>query len=171
MNAFGVIDQSKAAHEMVAYGIPQAIVPGAIWGGRILQLIASAVLLWRSDWIATLACLALVAFLIPATIIAHNFWSAPPDAYGAQLVNFLKNLSMLTGRTAARRSSVSASKRYSVTMDYVFQPKVFSELRNGQAVVLLYDGLNPQPATYCYLKPHYLKTETCYFDNVAAGVM
>jgi putative oxidoreductase len=100
MNAFGVIDQSKAAHEMVAYGIPQAIVPAAIWGGRSLQLIAGAVLLWRSDWIATLACLALVAFLIPATIIAHSFWSAPPDAYGAQLVNFLKNLSMVGGLLA-----------------------------------------------------------------------
>jgi len=97
MNAFGVIDQSKAAHEMVAYGIPQAIVPAGIWGGRILQLIAAAVLLWRSDWIATLACLALVAFLVPATIIAHGFWSAPPDAYGAQLVNFLKNLAMIGG--------------------------------------------------------------------------
>jgi len=80
-------------------------------------------------------------------------------------------VSMLTGRTAARRSSVSASKRYNVTMDYVFQPKVFSELRNGQAVVLLYDGLNPHPATYCYLKPHYLKTEASYFDHLAAGVL
>ena len=97
MNAFGVIDQSKAAHEMVAYGSPQAIVPVAIWGGRTLQLIAGAVLLWRSDWIATLACLALVAFLVPATIIAHSFWSAPPDAYGAQLVNSLKNLAMVGG--------------------------------------------------------------------------
>jgi len=97
MNAFGVIDQSTAAHEMVAYGIPQEIVPAAIWGGRTLQLIAGAVLLWRSDWIATLACLALVAFLVPATIIAHSFWSAPPDAYGAQLINFLKNLAMVGG--------------------------------------------------------------------------
>jgi len=100
MNAFGVIDQSKAAHEMVAYGIPQAIVPAAIWNGRSVQLFPSAVLLWRSDWMATLACLALVAFLIPATIIAHSFWSAPPDAYGAQLVNFLKNLSMVGGLLA-----------------------------------------------------------------------
>jgi hypothetical protein len=80
-------------------------------------------------------------------------------------------VSMLTGRTAAHRSSVSASKRYSVTMDYVFQPRVFSELQNSQAVVLLYDGLDPQPATYCYLKPHYLAKETSYFDHVAAGVL
>ena len=100
MNAFGVIDQSTAAHEMVAYGIPQAIVPAAIWGGRTLQLIAGAVLLWRRDWIATLACLALVAFLIPATIIAHSFWSAPPEVYGGQLVNFLKNLAMVGGLLA-----------------------------------------------------------------------
>ena len=100
MNAFGVIDQSKAAHEMIVYGIPQAIVPAAVWGGRVLQLIAGAVLLWRNDWIATVACLALVGFLIPATIIAHSFWSAPPDAYGAQLVNFLKNLAIIGGLLA-----------------------------------------------------------------------
>jgi putative oxidoreductase len=97
LNGLGVIDQSHAAHEMVAYGIPQGIVPAAIWGGRILQSIAGAVLLWRSDWIAALACVALIAFLIPATIIGHSFWSAPPDAYGAQLVNFLKNLAMIGG--------------------------------------------------------------------------
>jgi len=100
MNAFGVIDQSKAAHELAVYGIPQAMVPAAMWGGRSLQLIAGALLLWRSDWIATLACLALVAFLVPATIIAHSFWSAPPEAYGAQLVNFLKNLSIVGGLLA-----------------------------------------------------------------------
>jgi hypothetical protein len=80
-------------------------------------------------------------------------------------------VSLLTGRTAAQRSSVSASKRYSVTMDYVFQPKVFSELRNSQAVILLYDGLSPLPPTYCYLKPQYLDTQTSYFDHVAAGAL
>ena len=80
-------------------------------------------------------------------------------------------VSMLTGRTAAQRSSVSASKRYTVTMDYVFQPKVFSELRNGQAVVLLYDGVDPLPPTYCYLKPYYLETQTSYFDHVATGAL
>ena len=100
MNAFGVVDQSMAAHEMVVYGIPQAIVPAAVWSGRVLQLIAAALLLWRNDWIATVACLALVAFLVPATIIAHGFWSAPPDAHGAQLVNFLKNLAMVGGLLA-----------------------------------------------------------------------
>ena len=32
--------------------------------------------------------------------------------------------------------------------------------------MLPYDGLNPQPPTYCYLKPHYLDVQTSYFDHV-----
>ena len=50
-------------------------------------------------------------------------------------------------------------------------PKVFAELQNAQAIVLPYDGLNPQPPTYCYLKPHYLDVKTSYFDHVANGVL
>jgi hypothetical protein len=78
-------------------------------------------------------------------------------------------VSMLTGRPAAHRTTVSAAKTYSLLLDYVFQPKVFAELQNAQAIVLPYDGLNPQPPTYCYLKPHYLDVHTSYFEHVAAG--
>ncbi len=78
-------------------------------------------------------------------------------------------VSMLTGRPAAHRTTVSAAKTYSVSMDYVFQPKAFAELQNGQAIVLPYDGANPQPPTYCYLKPYYLDVQTSHFDHVAAG--
>ncbi len=80
-------------------------------------------------------------------------------------------VSMLTGRPAAHRTTVSAAKTYSLLLDYVFQPKVFAELQNAQAIVLPYDGFNPQPPTYCYLKPHYLDVQTSYFDHVAAGVL
>ena len=76
---------------------------------------------------------------------------------------------MLTGRAAAQRSTVSAAKRYTVAIDYVFRPKVFAELQNAQAIVLPYDGLNPQPPTYCYLKPYYLDVQTSYFDHVGDG--
>ena len=79
------------------------------------------------------------------------------------------HVSMLTSRPAAQRTTVSASKTYSLVLDYVFQPKIFAELQNAQAIVLPYDGLNPQPPTYCYLKPHYLDVHTSYFDHVAAG--
>ena len=78
-------------------------------------------------------------------------------------------VSLLTGRAAAPKATVTASKHYAFQLDYVFQPKVFGELQNGQAIVLPYDGLNPKPPTYCYLKPHYLDVQTSYFDHVARG--
>lgn len=80
-------------------------------------------------------------------------------------------VSLLTGRPTAHRSTVSATKTYTVQMDYVFEPRVFAELQNAQAIVLAYDGANPLPPTYCYLKPHYLNVQTSYFDHVAAGVL
>ena len=80
-------------------------------------------------------------------------------------------VSMLTGRPAAHRTTVSAAKTYNLSMEHVFQPKAFSELQNAQAIVLPYDGFNPQPPTRCYLKPYYLHPQTSYFDAIAAGVV
>ena len=74
-------------------------------------------------------------------------------------------VSVLTGRAAAHRTSVSAAKRYTVSIDYVFQPTAFAELQNGQAIVLPYDGRNPLPATRCYLKPYYEDPQVSYFDQ------
>lgn len=78
-------------------------------------------------------------------------------------------VSLLTARPAAHRATVSATKTYSLHLDYVFQPKTFAELQNAQAIVLMYDGTNPLPPTYCYLKPHYLDVGISYFDQLAAG--
>lgn len=80
-------------------------------------------------------------------------------------------VSMLTGRPAAHRTTVTASKMYSPQYEFVFQPRVFTELQNAQAIVLPYDGLNPMPPTFCYLKPHYLDVQTSYFDHAAQGVL
>jgi hypothetical protein len=78
-------------------------------------------------------------------------------------------VSVLTGRATSRRSALSTSKSYSAQMHPVFEPKVFMELRNAQAIVIGYDGLNPLPATYCYLKPYHLDKNTGYFDLLARG--
>ena len=78
-------------------------------------------------------------------------------------------VSVLTGRAAAHRTSVSAAKRYTVSIDYVFQPTTFAELQNGQAIVLPYDGCNPLPATLCYLKPYYEDPQVSYFDQRTMG--
>jgi hypothetical protein len=54
-------------------------------------------------------------------------------------------VSMLTGRPAAHRTTVSAAKTYNLSFDYVFEPKAFAELQNAQAIVLPYEGFNPLP--------------------------
>jgi hypothetical protein len=81
------------------------------------------------------------------------------------------HISLLTGVATASRQSLSASKTYMLESDYVFQPRVFTELPHAQAIVLPYDGLNPLPPQYCYLKPHYLDMQTSYFDHVAQGTL
>jgi hypothetical protein len=80
-------------------------------------------------------------------------------------------VSVLTGRATAHKATISTSKSYAVQRDYVFEPKVFAELQHAQAVVLAYDGLNPHPPTYCYLKPYYLDPTVTYFEQVARGAL
>ena len=80
-------------------------------------------------------------------------------------------VSFLTGRPAAHKTTVTAAKTYAPQFEYVFQPKIFAELQNGQAIVLPYDGLNPQPPTYCFLKPYYLDVQTSYFEHAAKGAL
>ena len=80
-------------------------------------------------------------------------------------------ISVLTGRAAAHRATISTSKSYVVHREAVFEAKVFGELKNGQAIVLAYDGFNPHPPTYCYLKPCYLDPNEPYFEQVARGAL
>jgi hypothetical protein len=81
------------------------------------------------------------------------------------------NVSLVTGRPGAQKTTVSTTKTYTLQREYLFEPKVFLELTNAQAIVLLYDGVRPQPPTYCYLKPDHLPVETSYFDHLAAKAL
>ena len=81
------------------------------------------------------------------------------------------HISFLTGRATASKHSVSASKTYMLESDYIFQPRVFTELQHAQAIVIPYDGLNPLPPQFCYLKPHYLDVQTSHFDHVTSGAL
>jgi hypothetical protein len=78
-------------------------------------------------------------------------------------------ISMLTGRATSHRATLSTSKSYNSHKDWIFEPKVFQELKNAQAIVSAYDGVNPLPPTYCYLKPYYLDRNTTYFEQLARG--
>jgi hypothetical protein len=81
------------------------------------------------------------------------------------------HISLLTGRATASKHTLSASKTYMLESDYLFQPRVFTELQHAQAIVVPYDGLNPLPPQFCYLKPFYLDPQTSYFDHVAEGAL
>jgi TraM recognition site of TraD and TraG len=81
------------------------------------------------------------------------------------------HISLLTGRATANRQTLTASKTYAPSHDYIFPPRVFTELKNAQAIALPYDGLNPLPPQYCYLKPYYLNPQISYFDHAARGAL
>ena len=43
------------------------------------------------------------------------------------------------------------------------------ELRNAQSVAIAYDGLNPIPPMFCYLKPYYNDPNKSYFQQLEEG--
>jgi hypothetical protein len=81
------------------------------------------------------------------------------------------HISLLSGRPVAAEQSLSTSKSYAPHHEYIFSPRVFTELQNAQAIALPYDGLNPLPPQFCYLKPHYLDVQASYFDHLARGAL
>ncbi len=76
---------------------------------------------------------------------------------------------LLSGRAGGGKGTYGVTKSYAPRMEAVFRPAAFAELRNAQAIVMAYDGRNPLPPTYCYLKPWYLPKETAYFEALDKG--
>jgi len=96
LNAIGIIDQTIPAKEMMERGVPAAIAPWFMFAGRALELVAGFALVLGV--FPRLAALALLSFLIPATLISHSFWlSAGTPAFMAQLINFSKNVAICGG--------------------------------------------------------------------------
>lgn len=46
---------------------------------------------------ARLGAVALLAFLVPVTLIMHGFWTAEEDAWMGEMINFMKNVSITGG--------------------------------------------------------------------------
>jgi putative oxidoreductase len=71
--------------------VPQlmAIVAIAIELGAGLLLLVG----YKARW----AALAIFLFLIPTTLIFHNFWASPPNEYQMQQINFMKNVTIMGG--------------------------------------------------------------------------
>lgn len=96
LNAIGVIDQSIPAKEMAKRGAPEAMVPMLMLFARCVELVAGLALAFGV--LPRLAALALLAFLIPATLVSHSFWlSTGTPAFMGQLINFSKNVAICGG--------------------------------------------------------------------------
>src|SRR5271168_507468 len=78
-------------------------------------------------------------------------------------------VSWLTGKALSHKANIIASKSYNTQSDYRFDMKTFMELRNAQSVVLAYDGIDPTPPMFCYLKPYYNDPNQSYFVQLEKG--
>jgi len=79
------------------------------------------------------------------------------------------NVSFLTGKSLSHKANITASKSYSPHHDLRFDTKTFMELCNAQSVTMAYDGMNPMPPMFCYLKPYYNDVNKSYFRQLADG--
>jgi TraM recognition site of TraD and TraG/CagE, TrbE, VirB family, component of type IV transporter system len=79
------------------------------------------------------------------------------------------SISLLTGKAISHRANITASKSYYPHSDFRFDTKSFTELKNAQAVVIAYDGFNPMPPAFCYLKPYYNDRNKTYFRQLRDG--
>jgi putative oxidoreductase len=96
VNGLNIVSQNLALHEMVGRGVPVSLAHGMILGGQVLQVLASIGLIFGI--FPRLAALALILFLIPATLMAHAFWQAVgTPLYTVQVINFCKNVCMAGG--------------------------------------------------------------------------
>jgi hypothetical protein len=79
------------------------------------------------------------------------------------------NVSFLTGKALSHKANITASKSYSPHHDLRFDTKTFMELRNALSVTMAYDGTNPMPPVFCYLKPYFNNVNKSYFRQLADG--
>ena len=78
-------------------------------------------------------------------------------------------VSLLTGKALSHKANITTSKSYNTQSDFRFDMKTFTELRNAQSVTIAYDGINPIPPTFCYLKPYFNDPNKSYFEQLAEG--
>ena len=81
------------------------------------------------------------------------------------------SISLLTGKAISHRANLTASKSYYPQSDFRFDTKTFTELKNAQAVVIAYDGFNPMPPAFCYLKPYFNDPNKSYFQQLEEGLL
>ena len=90
-------------------------------------------------------------------------------AYNVAETGHDTRISFVTGKAISNKANITTSKSYIQQSDYRFDMKTFTELRNAQSITVAYDGINPMPPTFCYLKPYYNNPNKSYFRQLADG--
>ena len=91
--AMKLLDWNHTADLMASKGLP--LVPLLLPLAALTELIAGLSLLL--GWHARLGALALFLFLIPTTLVFHNFWAVTGPEQQNQMQHFLKNLAIMGG--------------------------------------------------------------------------
>lgn len=87
MNFSGMVAYSEAHH----LPAPQVMLVLAL----IVELVGGLMILFGFQ--ARIAALVLFLFLIPTTLLFHNFWAYEGAMREMQLINFMKNLAIMGG--------------------------------------------------------------------------
>lgn len=94
MSAVGKLQQWQGTIQMMAdRGLPAPDVLLSIAVGLELVGGALVVLGLYARWGAA----ALLLFLVPVSVIMHNFWALPADQARPEMINFMKNVSIAGG--------------------------------------------------------------------------
>jgi putative oxidoreductase len=78
---------------MASKGMPFSEV--LLVGTIIVELGGGLMLLF--GWNARIAASAIFLFIIPATLIFHNFWAVDPAQAQGQMIHFMKNVTIMGG--------------------------------------------------------------------------
>jgi putative oxidoreductase len=93
-SAFGKIaDWSKFAHMMDEKGMP--FVPVLLAGALTFELLGGLSVLL--GFYGRVGAVLLILFLIPTTLIFHNFWAADAAMQQNQMQHFMKNVAIMGG--------------------------------------------------------------------------
>jgi putative oxidoreductase len=102
----------KTIASMTAEGIPYASTLAYVAAGA--ELAGAAAILF--GLLTRLGAIGLILFMIPATLLFHDFWAFTGQEQQMQLINFMKNLAIIGGlsllvATGAGRYSLDAKLR------------------------------------------------------------
>jgi putative oxidoreductase len=88
-----IMDWPETVQFMQTQGLP--MVPLLLGAAIVVEILGglSVLIGWHARWGAWL----LFLYLIPVTLILHNFWAFTGAEQQMQLVNFLKNLAIMGG--------------------------------------------------------------------------